>query len=515
MNDKPNWNPTRSTLLLLGTVGWLYLATFVLPNTPIFEGDVSPIFLHDAVRMLRGEIIYKDFFELIFPGIQYFYLGLIKLVGVRAWIANSVLIVLGTSLASTGVLVSRRVLEGKLVYLPSALFLGFAFTSEADPTHHWFSLLAVMGALAAVIAKRNPLRLALAGVLCGVAMMFTQTCGPAAAFGIALFLFWEYRQKARGWRQFLKHQTSLWLPFVVTTVVPIAYLIARAGFRPFFESTVLFPGKYFGLWFWNTPQVYLYEVPSFTGPLEIAAVALWLSIHLLLPTVYLVFLARWLRLSKTRPAEPWDRLMLLSLVGLCLFVSVSTSPSWLRLCAVSLPGMIVLVWLARKSDGASRVFRRTLWAAGAAALVAQPLIAQTNWQGFLTTPAGREVFTTPDVYDKFKWMEEHTRPGDFVFQASDCSLYYLLELNNPARVAFLTASGYTRPEQVRETIASLELRRVRYVLWSVWLDVPFPDRPGRFDAAHLEPLREYLKAHYHLVRNFGEPDYEQVWERKP
>ena len=150
---------------------------------------------------------------------------------------------------------------------------------------------------------------------------------------------------------------------------------------------------------------------------------------------------------------------------------------------------------------------------GIVPLAAQPLIAQTSWRGDLTTPTGREAFTSPDVYAKFKWLQQHTKPGDYMFQASDCSLYYLLELNNPARVAFLTASGYTRPEQVQETIQLLKEKRVRYVLWSVWLDVPFPDRPGSIDVKRLEPLREYLGTHYRLVRNFGEPDYEQVWER--
>ena len=502
-----------SLLLLLATAAWLYSTTFVFPNLPIFEGDVTPIFLHEAVRMLRGEVIYKDFFELLFPGIQYVDVALIRLLGMKAWIPNLMLVVLGTGLAATGFLISRRVLDGKLAYLPSALFLGFAFTSEPDPTHHWYSTLAVMAALAVLVVERTPARLALAGAICGVAMLFTQTVGPAAAFGIALFLIWERRQRNPGWREMLKTQVQLWVPFAVTVLVPVIWLMVRAGFVPFYTDTILFPAKYFRLWFWNTPQVYLYEVPNFQGPLEIGAMALWLSVHVLLPAVYLVFLARWMQLRKARPTEPWDRLMLLSLVGLCLFMTVVSSPSWLRLCSVSFPGLIVLVWLTSGPGAPSKAFRRVLWIAGAAALAAQPLIAQTSWRGDLTTPTGREAFTSPDVYAKFKWLQQHTKPGDYMFQASDCSLYYLLELNNPARVAFLTASGYTRPEQVQETIQLLKEKRVRYVLWSVWLDVPFPDRPGSIDVKRLEPLREYLGTHYRLVRNFGEPDYEQVWER--
>ncbi len=513
MRDASKWPPAHATLFLLATAAWLYFTTFVFPSTPIFEGDVSPIFLHEAVRMLRGEVIYKDFFELLFPGIQYFYLEAIKLIGEQAWIANASLVLLGTSLAATVVSISRRVLDGKLVFLPSLLFLGFAFTTEPDPTHHWFSTLAVMAALALLLRERSPRRIIASGILCGIAMLFTQTAGPAAAFGIALFLVWEFRQKGQAWRHLAANQFRLWLPLFVTVAIPLAYIPARAGFRAFFNSTILFPATDFHDWFWNTPHVYLYEVPNIPGPLEIAAVALWLSIHVLIPAVYLVFLVRWLRLRKSEAAEPWDGLMLLTLVGLCLFASVVSSPSWLRLCSISFPGLIVLVWLTQKPNGEAAYFRRLLWTAAAAALVAQPLIAQTDWHGYLTTPAGREVFVNQDVFEKFKWMQEHTQPGDYMFQASDCSLYYLLKLNNPARAAFLTASGYTRASQVEETISSLEQRRVKYVLWSVWLDLPYPDRPGSFDAARLGPLRTYLRTHYHLVKNFGDPDYEQVWER--
>ena len=31
----------------------------------------------------------------------------------------------------------------------------------------------------------------------------------------------------------------------------------------------------------------------------------------------------------------------------------------------------------------------------------------------------------------------------------------------------------------------------------------------------LEPLRGYLHSKYHLTRGFGEPNYDEVWERNP
>jgi hypothetical protein len=502
-----------SLLLLLGTAGWLYCTAFALPGTPIFQGDSSPIFLHEAVRMLHGEVIYKNFFEPLLPATQFFYLGLFKLIGVRSWIPDLMLIFLGTGLAWALVALAKPILEGKLVYLPSILLLGFAFTTEPDATHHWYSTLLVLVALVVIIEERSRKSLAVAGALAGVATLFTPTRGPAAILGITLFLFWERSQKGQSWLHLIQAQASLWLPFLVTTLTAIVCLIEKAGFHRFFYCTVTFLFKYYPLWFWNTPRVYLTEVPSVPWPLELPAVGVWLSVHMLLPLVYLLFLVRWWQAARIHPGEPWDRLMLLASVGLCLFLSISTSPSWLRLCSVSPPALVLLAWLVRSSGGICAVLRRLLWGVGAALMVAQPTMAQTGWRADLRTPIGREAFLDPEVYGKFRWVAKHTRPGDFFYQASDCNLYYLLDVRNPTQVPFLTASGYTPPGQVQDVVADLGRSRPRYVLWSVWLDVPYPGNFATFDGARLSPVREYLRTHYHLAWNFGEPDYEQVWER--
>lgn len=86
-------------------------------------------------------------------------------------------------------------------------------------------------------------------------------------------------------------------------------------------------------------------------------------------------------------------------------------------------------------------------------------------------------------------------------------------MRNPTRAPFLTLSGYTTPGQVQDVVAGLERSRPRYVLWCVWRDDPYPRNFVTFDGARLTPIRDYLRTHYHLVWNFGEPDYEQVWER--
>ena len=184
-------------VLFLGVIGCLYLNAFILPHTPIYQGDTASIWILDATKMLEGQVIYRDFFEFSLPGTQVFYLLLFKWLGVHAWIPNAIWVVLGAGLAWTCVVISKQLMSGASVYLPGLLFLGLGFVSEPDPTHHWFSTLACMVAIALLLAKRSPSRLAAAGALCGLATLFTQSRGIVALQGSPLSCFGSAASKSR------------------------------------------------------------------------------------------------------------------------------------------------------------------------------------------------------------------------------------------------------------------------------------------------------------------------------
>jgi hypothetical protein len=387
--------------------------------------------------------------------------------------------------------------------------MSFAFTTEMDPTHHWFSLLIVMGALAVVIERRSFPRIAAGGALCGLATFFTQSRGLVAVLGFAVFLLWEWRATKENGRWLLKAESCLFGPFLAATIGTLAYFLWKAGFDRFFSCTLVFPLKHYPQFFWNTLSVYMTEVPHFSFWLEVPALAIWLFIHGLLPLVYLLFLARHWREAQAHPQGHWGRLMLVTIVGLFLFLGIASSPNWMRLCSVCLPALILFVWSINSPGRLPRAITILLWTGGAAALVVQPTMVQTGWRGYLQSPTGRAALLDPDRFEKYRWILNHTGPGDFYFQADDCDQYFLLDLRNPAEVSYVTGGDYTRPEQVQNVIEMLEKYRVRFVMWSAWLDVP--RKPGG-NPRELAALRAYLRAHYHLVRRFVD-DQEEAWER--
>jgi hypothetical protein len=496
-------------LLIAVVIGCLYLDAFILPHTPIYQGDTAPIFMLEATKMLQGQLIYRDFFQFTLPGTQVFYLLLFKLFGTHSWIPSAVWVLLGIGLAWAGVVISRQLLSGSTVYLPSILFLGLGFVTEPDPTHHWFSMLACMVALAVLMKERNPSRLAAAGALCGIATLFTQSRGVVAIAGIAAFLLWECRAKKLTWSRLVRAALYLMVPFLATTLPVVAYLAWKAGPRLFINCTVVFLMKYWSKWFWGSFHVYGADLPDFASWLEVPALLLWIFMHLLLPFVYLLFYVHYRRHAKAHPDKPWDGAVLIAIVGFLLFLGIAFSPVWFRLISVAPPALILYVWLIQSGTKAPRVLTRLAWICGLFALLCQSALVQTGWKGYIESPTGRTALLEPAHYEKYQWLLKHTHPGDFFFQAFDCDEYFLLGLQDPAEVSFVTDSAYTRPEQVQNAIDMIEKHQVRIVMWSAWLDVP--RSPGA-DGSAEHPFRVYLRAHYHPVKGFDD-QFEEAWER--
>lgn len=118
---------------------FLFLSLFVFPNLPIWRGGDQTIWLSDAERMLGGEVLYRDFFQMTFPATHVFYLSLFKLFGPRTWIPDLTLGFRGIGLTVLIYRVSRKILPLRRAPIPALFFLTLIFHEKFDATHHWFS----------------------------------------------------------------------------------------------------------------------------------------------------------------------------------------------------------------------------------------------------------------------------------------------------------------------------------------------------------------------------------------
>jgi len=486
---------------------FVYLQVFVLPCTPYVASGDQAIYLHNATRMLHGEMIYRDYDHFTLPGTDVFYAALFKCFGVRAWIPQAVLIVLGTLLVGLIIVVSQKLMSGSSAYLPSLLFIALPFSSYLDATHHWFSLVATMAALAILLEERTPERLAVAGALVGIATFFTQSMALLIV-GFAVFLLWERARTSEAWLELSKKEACLGAGFLVTITACLAYFVWTVGAARIFYYTVTFVARYYPADWFNNWRVYL------SGRPQLHAWATWfdlpafLLIHLIVPFAYAVFFVAYAVNIRKQPSSDCSRLVLINLAGLFLFLTVASAPFYSRLYAASPPALVTLVWLLKSSPKLSRLWLRLAWLTVFIMFMVRPLLMQVRWNAYLDLPTGPTAFYDPLLYEKCKWMSERTHPLDYFF--GDDLLSFTLQLRNAGRVPFLRPTDYTRPEEVADAIQGLDKFHVRFVSWYSGLDRE-RDAARHPEGNHLAPIRLYLEEHYHVAKTFENGD--QIWER--
>ena len=501
--SKPGSRNWLVTFTLLACGLFLYLQVFVLPATPrVAVGDQS-IYLHNAARMYEGQLIYRDFDYFTLPGTDVLYLALFRLFGVRAWIPQMMLLLAGVISTWLSIKIAGKVMSGPAVFLPGFLFLTLPFTSYLDATHHLYNVLAATAALAVVIEERTIARLAWAGALWGLGTCFAQSLvlGPV---GLGLFLLWERPRKNEAWAVLVKKEGYLFASYLATVAAFNAYFVWKVGLKQVYYYTVTFVAKYFSAYGTNNWRTYMLNWPSrhvWANWLDLAA---WPLIHVLIPLVYILFFVRYWRERCLHPEEPWERLMLVNITGLCLFLSIASGPAWNRLYTVSLPALIMLVWFLKAPFKLERVLLRVLWAVVLILAIARPIVTQMRWKAFLDLPTGRTAFFDLSSYQETKWVLERTHPSDYFF--GDQLLCFDLGLRNPSRVAFVTPYDFTRPEEVSNVVQTLDEHQVRFVSW-----YPGLDDPAAVAGNHLAPLRRYLQSHYHVAEIF--PNGHKIWER--
>jgi hypothetical protein len=492
--------------LVLASFVFLYLHLFVSLYTPIWTGGDETIFLADASRMLEGQVLYRDFAQMTFPATDFLYLAAFKIFGVRTWIPNVLLILLGLSLVCLAYFVAKSLDTDKMALLPPLLFLTLVYRDRLDATHHWYSAVASLAALAVLITRRTRFRIALAGALCGIAACFTQSLGLLVLVAFGIFLIWEARRTSSARKTLIASELLLVSCFAVTVFVTTYSFVRAAGLQKFIDNTVIFSFRYYPtLPGGNDWRGYMVGALEFLHWRRITDLAGFALIHTLLPLVYLLFFVRYRRDSAREPALPWDRLVLVSLVGIFSLLSVSAAPTWARLYYVSLPALILFVWILRSEGKTGRILSTTLFAFTSILLVALPVAKQLHRPYYLDLPTGRTAFLNRDAYDRYRWAASETHSSDYFFGGFFPDFYFHLNLKNPGPVPFITPYEYTRPDEVQAILVGLERHRVKIVLWAPSLDTP--ENPL---GDHLGPLRGYLRSRYHVARDF--PEF-AVWRR--
>jgi hypothetical protein len=493
-------NPRSLLYLLFGAAVYLYANLFFSPRVPFLLGGDQVYFWTYAQRMLGGARVYQDFFQFTPPGTNFVYLIFFKLFGPNVWVTNAIVLALGISLTWICFSIASEIMKDRSALLASIVFLVFLYGKMLNATHHWFSLLLIMAAVKVLMGGQRPARLLGAGALLGSAAFFTQTHGAFALLACATWLALSHLQKRTPGVSLLTQEAFLLLSCVVAWFLLSAPTLAAVGFRQLWHFQVSFVGH-------TAVLASLEGVPlGLPAPFSLHTLprlAPYLAVYILLPVIYPLTLWRCWRQHNDQSFDR-ARVMLLAIVGTFLFVEVMVNVNWLRLFCVASPGIILLFWNAEQWNLIRRPLIAVVWIVCALFGIRQIRLEHLHQRSILHLPGGTAATSAP-TDEKLRWLQAHTTPGQFFFQAAWTNVYLPMGLSNPVFVSTAYVGDGMTSEYTARTIDELDTKRVQFILWDPRFD------SARYAGPQVMLLRDYLHSNYTQVQTFS--DGETIWER--
>jgi hypothetical protein len=481
------------SFLAIATV-FLYLRSFIFPGTPIAAQYDAVFFFEHAKRVLSGQLPFRDFFVFVMPGTDLLYAAIFRIFGMHSWVAAMIVVVLGLTLTATVLRISQTIFHGNRAFLPPLLFLIFDFDSARDATHHWYSTLFVLMAALTLLPARTKQRALYAGVLCGVATIFTQSQGLLGFGAIALFLILIGRVERQSTAQHVTQMAFLAGPFVAIVGGVLAYYAYHAGVHALvyalWRYPVLFTATQYA--FPLFPKLALHQPHG-----EVVRSLSQICLYLLVPLSYIFCLLKISRRRERMNPQSWATLLLINMVGIGLFITLASGPNYHRLCTVAAPATIVFVRIVDGEGMICRLTRLALSITSAALLLFLPLWLQRAEPYHLDLPIGRTAFLDKEQFVMNKWLAEQTQEGDLFF--GQAAMSFTLGLQNPTPLDFAYPTGMTPAVLEDALVESLQRNPAKFIF------LPNPQPWDRNNS--LPKFIGLLHSNYHLAKRFSSGEF--------
>jgi hypothetical protein len=492
-----------SFLLFAATAAYLH---YSWPRTLV--GLDEGAFLYEAKRAVDGQVMYRDFFDLIGPVSVYAMALGYALFGVSmetarwsmALVHGGIVALIYASAREMGV---RPILAAAVSLTHVALF----YPSLTFASSHWFATL--LTAVVFWIVLRGPLvrprAAAAAGALTALVCLTLQQNGAATAAAAVVVLArdaWVARHPSAPFASTLPRQLAAFAGGMVAVVVPtLAFFVAVAGWAPVYDALVYTPlVSYRDLPYHRESGWLLLAIDAATWRRAIADLSPTLILNLM-PFVIPVSAALLLWQVRGGVSAAQRRPLFVAVVFSALSIaSMLYQPNAFHFA------MVGAIWVTLFADlierGVRRVERapRAAFAAPAAALcilALQTLQMRRSlvfaWQGVaaVDTRFGRVHFRSQALADEAAAVVAalgESGARQMLAYPSDPGMYLLTDTANPTRFQLLIP-GYTTAAQFAEVQQTLERERI-----------PFVVRGFSFWGSAGDPLRDYLKEHYQRVR---------------
>jgi len=483
------------------------------------------IVLQGAQRILRGEVLYRDFFSYFTPGSYYFLALLFKIFGNSFLVARTALVFFGGIYSAIAYLLARRVCLRGSALIVAALVTLTTLPYRFEVLHNWDSTLwACLAVYCAVRWLEFPhWTWAFAtGSLISLTCLFEQSKGAGLllGFGLGLVAITLLDRQRTLWKgtQGVGLAAGVAWPFLVT----VAYFRAKHSLSLMLADW-FWPLQHYSLanhvpygyqnWSESTRHL-LFGSGSLTVRLVTVVAISPCFLVPLLPLIAVAMLIYWfIQMWRKRGAQSVSAhyvLICAALSGLLLSVVIGRADIIHFMYLMPLFAL-VLGWMIDGRDIPGRLFREVkpifvTYTVIAFLLFATPLLLRAlNARTRVQTRRG--VINVPAKDTVIEYVQAHVPARKQILVYPYLPLYYYLtDTVSPTRYEYFQPGMHTS-QQAQEMLAELAGARVPVVLFeaSFWEKTPtsWPGTP--VTAIVHDPVADYIQRDYRVCKILNSP----------
>lgn len=539
----------RARLELIGTIVVLaaalgyWLLYFNRSTNLLDEGSQAA----QALRLMQGEVIYRDFFTVVTPGSYYTVAWLFQLFGAELMVLRWAVLALGLGILLAALAAGRQIMSWPFAAAGALMTTVWGWFLVAPNFYSWQAAFLTLAALLCYLrfaATGGAAWIVLAGVVAGLTALVKQNVGVYAAAALLLTIWasmaFDARANVRGR---LAASARLAVGVAIPIVPTLLYLLAIGAGPYLYESWVYYPLVKYPPRF-AVPYPAFYPLLPEQGLTTLSEVIpAWLAGRIPEPAVYEL----WIRLVLYLPVVVYP-LALAVLIALAIRFRRRGDGAQARhghaLLAVSLVGALTLLQAWPRADVTHILFGIQptfvllayllfgLWTVmakitgpraavhGVALALALAPLALLLWNGYQRTrweyqnyvavlkmDRGRNIFASPIEAERINKMTSFivssTAPDDPIFVVPWATgFYFLTDRANPTRTDFML---FEDPEAYPCILSRLERNPPKYVIYGyVW------DVDGRHFRDYARPIDEYIRSRYVLEDSV---DGYEAWKR--
>lgn len=498
----------------------VFILLIIIPlllSIPVIErfttNEDEGISLYGAIRVLNGQVPYRDFWHIILPGAVWVIAGAFKVFGVHLLTARTLTLLFIIGQGILIYLISRRYIEKSTLFMASLILYLFNIIPSINFTPHkpavFFSLLALLFYLKD--------RYLLSGFSASLSLFMQQNIGALTFLGVVLSIF-AGKYIFEKDKEILKGLSNLVVGFSIPLLFFLIYIfLAHAQHEVYYA---LFVWPFQGYMEFNRYPYFNCEFDTLRMALSTSSDLHIISRIIVLGTLIfigflpcLLFLSQLILSIRHKNGE----LFKITLCGIFLFLSAFTRPDFLHIL-YSLPVFFALffftiVGVRRKfySVIAIILLFTVLTERGLAFLqiLFTPHKVLETERGKVRVPA----YNYETIYGLFSMVGEYTSPDDKIFIYHwNPTLYFYLNRNNPTRFDSYI-STYNTPEQLNQIIETLKTNPPRVVIKDIYIErIIHPEHPISLscsfpkvprDRLKEDPVDEYIMENYNIALDMG------------